>query len=255
MSGKIDKTKIDKIIIDKTMARNRRNKMDANKSKILVILAVTILIMLLTACGEAEKCAYDDKPVADLSRYPGMESYYTDSQDGSDKGSDTSSDSEEKNGSKDNSGSEEQKGEDIRLVDTTVKEIEKMMKDGETFAFIASFADCPYCNQLMPYFNEAAKRADRKAGHLDTRKDPKWNNNMDIDNYDIFVKLFGKYLDEEDDGKAHLYTPMIFFIKDGEIVAYHKNVIEGVDDPNEPLTKRQENKLNKMLDEKFEQMN
>ena len=196
-----------------TKKRDKRKPLGAARA----IALIAAIMILVAACGEAEKCSYDDKKAADLSGYKSIE--------------------------------------DIRLVDTTVKEIEKMMKDGETFAFIASFADCPFCNQLMPYFNEAAKRAGRRVGHLDTRKDPKWKNNMDIDDYDTFVKLFGKYLDKEEDGKEHLYTPMIFFIKNGEIVAYHKNVIEGAEDPNSSLTKTQENKLNKMLDEKFEQMN
>ena len=36
--------------------------------------------------------------------------------------------------------------------------------------------------------------------------------------YDVVVNLFGQYLQYDDNGKKHLYTPHVFFIKDGDVV-------------------------------------
>ena len=41
---------------------------------------------------------------------------------------------------------------------------------------------------------------------------------MDMKDYDVVVNLFGQYLQYDDDGKKHLYTPHVFFIKDGDVV-------------------------------------
>ena len=134
-----------------------------------------------------------------------------------------------------------------RMVDTTVKEIDELMSSGESFVFFASYDDCPYCNRILPYLNDAVTDADTYCGFLDTRKDPDWMTNMDIDDYDLFVKRFGKYLDEDENGDKHLYTPDLYVIKDGKVVSEHQGVIEGADDPEQPLTSSQEEELRELL--------
>ena len=140
-----------------------------------------------------------------------------------------------------------------RLVDTTVAEIDQLMKDKESFVFIAAYEDCDYCKCIMPYFNDALADADTYAGYLDTRKDPSWENNTDIDDYDLFTERFGKFLEEED-GVKHLYTPDIYVIRNGRVVAEHQGVVEGVDDPEQPLTESQEQTLKGLLKEMLSEL-
>ncbi|MBR2706323.1 MAG: hypothetical protein IKE74_03675 [Mogibacterium sp.] len=184
------------------------------------ILCIILTSMLFAGCGGKEKGTIPESPFAgrdtvDLSGY--------DSMSGHDGGS--------------------------RFVDTTVAEIDRMMSDGESFIFFAAFEDCSYCDQMMPYLNDALAEADTYAGYLDTRKDSDWMNNADIDDYDLFVKRFGKYLESDSSGSPHLYTPDLYVIKNGKVKAHHQGVLESADDPDQPLSSSQEEELRELLEE------
>ena len=144
--------------------------------------------------------------------------------------------------------------EESRFVDIEVKDIAKLMDEKKTFVFMATFIDCPYCNMVIPYVNEAAKKNGLHIGYLDTRKDPKWENNTEIKDYDICTKYFGEYLKKDNDGTPHLYTPHTFFIKEGKVVANHQGVIDGADDTEADLTGGQEADLRLLLDQEFEKL-
>ena len=139
-------------------------------------------------------------------------------------------------------------GGESRFVDTTVAEIDQLMKDKESFVFLAAYEDCQYCDLLMPYLNEALADKGTYAGYLDTRKDPSWSSNTDIDDYDLFCKRFGRYLEKDENGNLHLYTPDIYVIKKGRVVAEYQGVVEGADDPENALTSAQEKELREILD-------
>ena len=79
-------------------------------------------------------------------------------------------------------------------------------------------------------------------------------NNTEIDDYDLFVKRFGKYLAEDDSGGRHLYTPDLYVIKNGKVKSHHQGVIEGADDPEEPLTSSQEEELRDLLDDMISEL-
>jgi len=139
-------------------------------------------------------------------------------------------------------------GGESRFVDTTVAEIDQLMKDKESFVFLSAYEDCQYCDLLMPYLNEALADKGTYAGYLDTRKDPSWSSNTDIDDYDLFCKRFGRYLEKDENGNLHLYTPDIYVIKKGRVVAEYQGVVEGADDPENALTSAQEKELRETLD-------
>jgi len=193
--------------------------------KLTALAAICVLLMALVACGSKAESdipdAFAGKDKSIVLGYESMENY---------------------------SG-------DIMFRDTTVKEVAEKMDAGETFVVFASFENCPWCNLLIPYLNDAAAEAGVTVGYIDTRANPEWSNNMDIDDYDLFVEKFGKYLKEDDDGKPHLYTPDTYFIKNGKIVAQHVGVTPGVENPSDPLTSEQEEKLRKDLANEFSKLN
>ena len=200
--------------------------MDLRRKYILISFMLAVTLMLASCAGDDRSAAdipaspFAGRKTVDLSGYASMSDYYGES----------------------------------RLVDTTVAEIDQLMKDGESFMFIAAFEDCDYCDQLMPYLNDALNEADTYAGYLDTRKDPEWLNNTDIDDYDLFVKRFGKYLEEDDSGSAHLYTPDIYVIKNGKVKAHHQGVLDDDADPAQPLSSSQEEELRETLDEMISEL-
>lgn len=141
------------------------------------------------------------------------------------------------------------------FVDMTVADILERMDRGETFAVVASFADCPWCNAVITYVNDAALEVSVPVGLLDTRKDPSWVSNLQITDYDLFVERFGEYLSYDSDERLHLYTPHIFFIRDGEVVAEHQGAIpEMGSDPATPLDDRMKEKLIDIYRDGFRRM-
>ena len=193
--------------------------------KLTALAAIGILLMALVACGPKESTsipnAFDGRSESVVIGYYSMEEY----------------------------------SKDIMLRDTTVKEVAEKMDNGETFVVFASFENCPWCNLLIPYLNDAAIEAGVTVGYIDTRANPEWTNNMEIDDYDLFVEKFGKYLKDDADGKPHLYTPDTYFIKNGKIVSQHVGVTPGVENPSDPLTSEQEEKLRKDLANEFSKLN
>lgn len=188
--------------------------------RMLFLTAALAGTVLLTSCGSA-KDPYAGRAASDLSGYAEMQAY---------------------------------RGE-VALVETDVDEILELMDQGATFVFFAGYADCPWCNRLIPYLNEIALREGRHIGYLDTRKDPSWENNTDLEGYDRLVERFGDYFDTDDSGSPHLYVPDTFFIRDGVIAARHDGVLEGADDPDVPLTEEQEKSLRELLRDEFKTLN
>ncbi len=204
------------------MLKERENSVSFKTVKRICAATLLLCLMLvMTACsGDGDDpyvSPFDGRDLADLSGYESMGDY-----DG-----------------------------DTMLVLTTMDEVDELMENDESFAVMFSYENCPYCNLLMPYVNEAAAEAGVRVGYIDTRSNPEWMSNMDIDDYDKVVDRFGRYLSEDDDGKEHLYTPDMYFIKNGRVKARHDGVTEGADDPEQELTSSQEEQLLKDLAEAF----
>lgn len=143
---------------------------------------------------------------------------------------------------------------DLKFKSVTVKDIDKAIKDGESFVLYCGFKNCPWCNSMIAVLNDTAIQYGCDIAYLDTRKDPSWSSNMDIDDYDLFVKYFGDYLDTDSDGKKHLYVPHVFFIKDGVVVAEHPGTVPGHENASDDLTPEQKEKLTQTLEEGFKKV-
>lgn len=116
------------------------------------------------------------------------------------------------------------------FYDMTVKDMISKMNDQDTFIVYFGFSECPYCIQAMPILNTVSKENNQTVGYINTRKDSSWESNMDIDDYDEVVDVFGEYLEYDDEGKKHLYTPHVFFIKDGNVVYQYEGVSDTLSD-------------------------
>ena len=143
---------------------------------------------------------------------------------------------------------------DFKFKGVTVKDVDKAIKDGESFVLYCGFKNCPWCNSMISILNDTAIEYGLDIAYLDTRKDPSWSSNMDIDDYDLFVKYFGDYLDTDSDGKKHLYVPHVFFIKDGVVVAEHPGTAPGHENASDELTGEQKETLTQTFEEGFKKV-
>lgn len=143
---------------------------------------------------------------------------------------------------------------ELRFKDVTVKDVDTAMKAGGSFVLYCGYDSCPWCNRIISILNDSAIQYGTDIGYIDTRKNASWSSNMDITDYDIFVNYFGDYLDEDDDGKKHLYVPHIFFVKDGVVVDEHPGTVPGHESASDELTKEQKDNLSNILGEGFKKV-
>lgn len=121
---------------------------------------------------------------------------------------------------------------DNMYINYTVKQLDKDINDKKSRIVYFGFNDCPYCNDLLPILTDINSHFKQEIYYIDTRKNPDWKSNLDIDDYDLLLTHIGKYLNKDEDNKLHLYVPTIIFINEGKIIKfispYEYDVDEGL---------------------------
>lgn len=101
---------------------------------------------------------------------------------------------------------------------SSVQDMYERMHRNETFAVLFGFAKCPWCRDFMPVMNEAAKQTKHDTVYyVNTRENPNWKSNLDIDNYDLLVQMAFDYLPYDENNIKHLDAPTAYFVKGGKI--------------------------------------
>ena len=109
-------------------------------------------------------------------------------------------------------------GTDYVFVKSTIREMYDMVNRKETFVIYFGFAKCPWCRDLMPVLNEAARKSRwSTVYYANTRENPEWKSNIDMDDYGLLVDMAFDYLDYDENGIKHLDAPTVYFVKDGVV--------------------------------------
>ncbi len=104
------------------------------------------------------------------------------------------------------------------FIRSDVKEMYERMHNNESFAIYFGFHRCPWCRDLMPVLNDASKEAGiETVYYVNTRENPEWKSNIDIDDYDLLVEMAFDYLPYDEKGIKHLDAPTVYFVKGGKI--------------------------------------
>ena len=140
------------------------------------------------------------------------------------------------------------------FVKVSALEAVELADSGEGAVIFCAFDGCPWCEAMVGTLNDAALDAGWQIAYVDTRKDPSWENNADMDGYAEFMARFGEWMDEDESGEPHLYVPDLLFVREGEVVAHHQGVVPSYQEPGEPLTAEQAAELRELLDGYFELM-
>lgn len=108
--------------------------------------------------------------------------------------------------------------EDYVFVKSDIQDMKRRADNKETFVIYFGFARCPWCRDLMPVLNEAAKKTGNKTVYYaDTRANKEWKSNIDMDDYDLLVDMAFDYLPYDENNIKHLDAPTVYFVKAGKI--------------------------------------
>ncbi|MBR2801915.1 MAG: transporter accessory protein [Erysipelotrichaceae bacterium] len=141
--------------------------------------------------------------------------------------------------------------EHVFLVSDVKTMLEKMEK-GETFVVYFGFTRCPWCIEAVPILNETAKEYGRTVDYVDTRSSEEIHSNIEIPDYDKLTEKVGEYFPLDDKEIPHLYTPFLFFIRDGKVVATHQGTLEGHDAHERQMTEAEKTELKALYQKYFE---
>ena len=138
---------------------------------------------------------------------------------------------------------------DFVFYDFTVKDILKEMEEGKQFIVYASSPKCPWCKSTTPILNDVAAEAGLGVAYLNTRKDPSWESNLDVTDYDLFAEAFEDCLPLDEEDRVHLYTPHVFFIRDGIALMDCPGTVSSYEDPDIPMTDEEKEEQKKLYAE------
>ena len=129
------------------------------------------------------------------------------------------------------------------FYDLDVETMVKAMKDKKTFTAYFGYSSCEWCAEAVPVLNQAAMEYGMEVGYINTRSNPAWEKNTEIDNYDMLIENVGEYLEYDSDGVRHLYTPTVFFIRAGKVVGFHEGTVADHNARNRQMTEEEREEL------------
>ena len=140
-------------------------------------------------------------------------------------------------------------------------EIKKVVKSGTGIIYLG-YPGCPWCRNAVPVLLHAAEDAGVDVIYyidmLNERDKYVVEDGelvLDVEGteqYQELLEIFDEYLDdyiiEDDDeeydtGEKRIYVPMVFFVKDGEIVGVHADTVKSQKNPYEFLDDEQYEEL------------
>lgn len=108
--------------------------------------------------------------------------------------------------------------EDYVFVKSDIKDMKRRADNKETFVIYFGFSRCPWCRDLMPVLNQAARKTGNKTVYYaDTRANKDWKSNIDMDDYELLVDMAFDYLPYDENNIKHLDAPTVYFVKNGKI--------------------------------------
>lgn len=107
---------------------------------------------------------------------------------------------------------------DNRFVASSPEEILTVLEEGSGMIFLG-FPECPWCQQLAPMVDEAAKAEGLEKIHYLNIKESRTNND---DVYKRLVKKLEDYLPKDEEGNPRIYVPDVTTLKEGKVVGRFK---------------------------------
>ena len=148
----------------------------------------------------------------------------------------------------------------------TEEEIVEILKDGDGIIYFG-FPNCPWCRAMINPLLETAKENNvKKIYYLniyDIRDTYEVENKKVLrtkeasDNYYKILDELSEYLSdysvtdakgkEYATGVKRLYAPTVVMVKNGEVVAFHEDVVDSLEDPYAGLNEEQDQELRKIF--------
>ena len=132
----------------------------------------------------------------------------------------------------------------------TLKEANRIYKEGGSGILYYGYSHCSWCPQAVPVMNEVAKDLDMTIYYIDVESD---DGNTE-ESYNELISLTQDFLKKDENGKPSMYVPQVFVVKNGEIVADHLSTVDSYKPSQGNMTEKQNRELYKIYEKMFKKL-
>lgn len=132
----------------------------------------------------------------------------------------------------------------------TLKEANRIYKEGGSGILYYGYTSCTWCTQAVPVMNEVAKELGLTIYYVDMGTD---DGNTE-ESYNEFIDLVKDFLKTDDDGEPALFVPQVFVVKNGKIVGDHLSTVDSYSPSQGNMTDSQKKELKGIYKKIFEKL-
>lgn len=145
------------------------------------------------------------------------------------------------------------KDEEHIIKELSASELVSKIANKETFVVMLGFEACPWCQALMPEYNNCGKKNDISVLYYVDIKDMR--DNSESNDYIYYLALKNYFSDIVDQEKDRINAPTVLGIKDGKLIEYFVDTVPShiIDETGTlpPLTNNQKEELHQLLKNLF----
>ena len=136
------------------------------------------------------------------------------------------------------------------FIESNMKEVISFFKEKEDKIVYFGYPKCPWCKDALPIMNESAKEVGKSIYYVET-KDKEGNYLYSDEEKEELFTYISDYLDEDEEGKKHLFVPFVMVIKDGKVQSSHLGTLDEHDAVHEKMSDDQIKELHDIYKEMF----
>lgn len=120
---------------------------------------------------------------------------------------------------------------------------------GADAVYYFGFSTCPWCIEALPIMNDVAKENNIPIYYIDKKAET-----SDAASIQAIEERLADILNPDEEGKPHLYVPLVVVMKDGEIVAHHTGTVDEHDAHERTMNDEEKQQLKQIYQEMFQKL-
>lgn len=139
---------------------------------------------------------------------------------------------------------EEFKAKENMFIKTTAEDVLSLIENRKSAMVYFGFPDCPWCEDMLPVLNEAAKNKDYPILYVEARNEKGELNYSE----EIKEKIYNEFdftFETDENGKKIMYFPYVVRIENGVVTDSHVGTVDGHNAHERELTEEEKIALRK----------
>lgn len=147
----------------------------------------------------------------------------------------------------DSQAEKEERAQQVRAITDTFIPMEfeeaiAFFENGKDGLLYFGFPDCPWCQEVVPLLEQAAKDNGIDVYYIQTRDDER--NRLYTDSQkERIIPYISDYIRDNDEGVPTLYVPLVLAVKEGKVISGHQGTVEDHDAKTRPMSEEEKEQV------------